>query len=303
MKSFVLAAALGASAVNAASRSFVEGVGQNGTSGQFVRLSSPSTVDVFQSENLTGGTEMRYKLTSWGVFYEDSGAQKVRLEHKLYADIFATDKVMFEVAFRPKSMGAPTDRNSIGEDYMACEMQQSTTDAAYWSASVSEGYYVCNDTLQVDDTDVCLGISASDDNYDKQNEGQSDWATPYTDDGLTGPEWCTKAYSSGSVRGPFECSALKCVAERSLDTGDAVNDLAFSPTPGSPDYMVIQPGRARVYINKSDSAFAFPVSSDAWIRASDSSLSPLELKISVGATSLMTSAVAVAALAVTLFSF
>ena len=111
----------------------------------------------------------------------------------------------------------------------------------------------------MDDTDVCKGIAGSDDNYDKQNEGQSDWATPYTDDGLSGAEWCTKAYSSGSVRGPFECSALKCVVERAFDTEDTANDLAFSVTSTSPDYMVIQPGRARVYINKADAQFIYPV--------------------------------------------
>lgn len=140
---------------------------------------------------------MRYTLTAWGVFYEDSGDQKIRIENKLYANIFATDKIVFEVAYRPKNMGSPTDRNSIGEDYFSCEMQQSTTDAAYWSASVSEGYYICNDTTLVYDDDVCKGLSSSDDNYTKQNEGQSDWATPYTDDGVSGPYWCTKAYSDG----------------------------------------------------------------------------------------------------------
>ena len=151
----------------------------------------------------------------------------------MYADIFATDKVMFEVSFRPKKLGAPTDRNSIAEDYFACEMQQSTTDPAYWSASPSEGYYICTDAYIVDDTDVCKGLYADagndvdNTNFGKTNEGQSDWVTPYVDDGESGPEWCTKAYKNGEERGPFECSAIKCVIERAFDTKDPEKDLAF----------------------------------------------------------------------------
>lgn len=156
----------------------------------------------------------------------------------------------------------------------------------------------------MDDTDVCLGISASDDNYDKTNEGQSDWVTPYVDDGESGPEWCTKAYSNGKERGPYECSAIKCVIERSFDTHDTTNDLAFAPTPSSPDYMVIQPGRARVYINKNTDGFATPVSSDDWIYdKTANTLEPLELKVQTGATQLVASAFAIVAAAVTLVNF
>ena len=59
------------------------------------------------------------------------------------ADIFATDTILFELAFRPKSLGKPTDEASIGEDYVQCEMSRSSTDGAFWSASVAEGYYIC----------------------------------------------------------------------------------------------------------------------------------------------------------------
>ena len=54
----------------------------------------------------------------------------VRLEHILTADIFATDKVLFEIAFRPGNLDAPTDTKTIGEDYVTCEMSQSSTDKA-----------------------------------------------------------------------------------------------------------------------------------------------------------------------------
>ena len=57
-------------------------------------------------------------ISSYGVFYEDSGEEKIRLVHKLTTDIFADDEVTFEVAFRPSSLPAPTDTATIGEDYV-----------------------------------------------------------------------------------------------------------------------------------------------------------------------------------------
>lgn len=60
------------------------------------------------------------------------------------ANIFATDTILFELAFRPKTLGKPTDEASIGEDYVQCEMSRSSTDGAFWSASVAEGYYLCS---------------------------------------------------------------------------------------------------------------------------------------------------------------
>jgi len=63
-------------------------------------------------------TKLKWEISSYGVFYEDSGEEKVRLIHKLQADIFAADEVTFEVAFRPKSLPAPTDTATIGEDYV-----------------------------------------------------------------------------------------------------------------------------------------------------------------------------------------
>lgn len=44
--------------------------------------------------------------------------------------------------------------------------------------------------------------------------------------------------------------------ERDMDTGDEDNDLRFTPTPSNPDYLVIKPGRAKLYINKTLANFA-----------------------------------------------
>ena len=108
-------------------------------------------------------------------------------------------------------------------------MSQSSTDGAFWSASVVEGYYICSgDSLDV--ADACGGTLATDAdaNYTKQTEGTSDWVTPYSDDD---PDdfWCTKANTTeGATLIPYECTALKCVIERLMDTGDTEADLAFT---------------------------------------------------------------------------
>ena len=175
---------------------------------------------------------------------------------------------MFEIAFRPKNLPNPTDTLTIGEDYVQCEMSRSSTDTTFWSASVVEGFYVCNGNFgATDSTNVCLGIAGDDANYTATAEGTSDWATPFTDDDFDNT-WCTKTNNTdGDELNPYECSALKCTIERALDTEDIISDLAFTPTVTAPDFMVIQPGRARLYINKSDTQFSYPVSNDYAIAA------------------------------------
>jgi hypothetical protein len=221
----------------------------------------------------------------------------VRLEHILTADIFATDKVLFEIAFRPGSLDAPTDTKTIGEDYVTCEMSQSSTDKAFWSASVNEGFYVCNGTsAKTDSTNVCKGIADSDSNYTSTAESTSDWATPFPDEDPNDP-WCTKANTKiGEQLSPYECSKLRCIIERKLNTGDAVKDLKFTVKPGKPDSIVIQPGRARLFINKSNSLFQYALKND-WSATEQS------LVIESGAAQLILSAISSAAIIVALYSF
>jgi len=47
-----------------------------------------------------------------------------------------------------------------------------------------------------------------------------------------------------------------------LNTGDEVNDLKFTVKPGITDAIVIQPGRARLFINKSNALTAFALKND-----------------------------------------
>lgn len=112
--------------------------------------------------------------------------------------------------------------------------------------------YVCKGA---DASDTCAFITDPAD-YEQNPESTSDWVTPYSDDD---PDdfWCTKKNTVlNADLSPFECSKIKCVMERDMDTGDEDNDLRFTPTPNNPDYLVIKPGRAKLYINKTLANFA-----------------------------------------------
>lgn len=87
---------------------------------------------------------------------------------------------------------------------------------------------------------------------------------------------------------PTECSALKCYMERDLSTGNTDKDLAFTPTAVKEDYMVIKPGRAKVWINKATTNFALPAMNDA-------NITPLELKVPLSATFITVSLASAAA--------
>ena len=106
-------------------------------------------------------------------------------------------------------------------------MSQSSSDGAFWSASVSEGYYSCEGDY---DLDPCKYYSADDAIFKANPETASDWVTPYADDDPT-DFWCTKANTTiGAALSPYECTALQCVIERDLDTGNVDEDFRFTPT-------------------------------------------------------------------------
>lgn len=308
MKSFALVSSLAvlASAArklpgDAASRSFQEGAGRDGTNGQWARFSKASSLNVLGT---TYGEEssIAWNIRAWTVFYEDSGTQRLRLEHTLEALIFATDTINFEIAFRPQNEPDPTDVSTIGEDYVSCDMSRSTTDGAFWSANVAEGMYVCKGD---DATNRCLYISGDDSNYEQNPESTSDWVTPYEDDDED-DFWCTKANTEiGETLSPFECTAIKCIVERDLYTGfdNEAEDLKFTPKAladgtigGTPDKLVIQPGRAKLYINKTLSNFQ--TSATNGVESGE-----LTLDVPTGATSLLFSALSAVTVTVAALAF
>ena len=120
--------------------------------------------------------------------------------------------------------------------------------------------------------------------------------TPFADDDSTNP-WCTHVNTTiGEALIPWECSELKCIVERDMDTGDADNDLIFTPTPTAADYMVIQPGRAKLYINKTLQNHAFALSNDF-------NADEITIAVPTGASSLLLSAASATAVALAALAF
>ncbi len=132
---------------------------------------------------------------------------------------------------------------------------------------------------------------ADDSFWTPSDESTSDWVKPFDD---KDPEnfWCTKANTvKGAALLPYECTKLKCYMERLLDTSDTIKDLKFSPTVDAPDKMVINPRRARVYINKS--TYATSAMNDA----------KLELTIPLGADRLLAATLSTVAVVVSTLAF
>ena len=168
---------------------------------------------------------LQWTITPTGVWYEDTGEQMIRLEHNLKTNVYATDRVTFEINFTPDGFKT-SDTETIGEDYVQCEMTQNTTDGFFWTAQVVEGYVKCAGTELVDD--VCgwsiNPLYMQDNMYTQTPESSYDWVA-FTDDDPTDP-WCTHANTEvGATLLPYECTQLKCIIERPLDTGDDLKDL------------------------------------------------------------------------------
>ena len=177
-------------------------------------------------------------------------------------------------------------------------MSQSSSDTAFWTAKVAEGYYICKPTTPPDASNVCWNIYTDEDsNYTQTTESTSDWVAPFSDEDDPSDFWCTKANSDGNTLLDYECTALRCYIERDLDTEDTTRDFAFDQTEvlttdGSTETMIIQPGRGKVYINKTTAQFAYAATNDVEI----------EIPVPAGASNLAAAAV-FSALALALISF
>ena len=175
-------------------------------------------------------------------------------------------------------------------------MSQSSTDGYYWAASVAEGYYICDGA---DAANVCLYIT-DDANYEQKPESTSDWVTPYSDD-EPDDAWCTHTNTViGDALSPFECSAIQCVIERDLDTGNVVEDFRFTPgtATGEEDYLVIAPGRAKLYINKT--LGNFQTGSE---NVGNTNTEGWKLTVGTGATGLLVSALSAATVTLAALAF
>lgn len=133
-------------------------------------------------------------------------------------------------------------------------MTQNSADKTFWKAQITDGWSSCKGSNTSDrctpDPLVPAELGYKDDAfYGANTENASDWAAPFQDNDPEDP-WCTKVNTTdGAAKIAYECSKIRCVMERLLDTKNTVQDLKFSPTEAAADKLVILPGRAKVYIN------------------------------------------------------
>ena len=193
----------------------------------------------------------------------------MRWTHYLTADILETDQIMFEVSFYTGTDAEANTRQTkkiadIAEDGGRCTLQISSASPTYWTATVSDIYYVCNNSQFTEDSDDplvrCYDTSPNDNTYTNDTptveaNDENDWTVPDDGDDEFDDPWCTRAGSSGSWS-PFRCKSIICVMERNMVTEDdkdsatdSYYDFAFS-TDGVDDIMQIRPERAKLYFNK-----------------------------------------------------
>jgi hypothetical protein len=212
----------------------------NETEGQLVRVTSELSTTIIDTASV------KWKVYSQSRFYEDSGEQKLRLTHELQANIFYSDSIQFELAYRPESQPAPTDATALGLDFVRCQLSNDSSDRRYWSATLIDGKYACGGS---DPTDRCKDVTLAE--VTETSEPSTDWVTPFSDepDGTESP-WCSNASTVGQPESDYACTKIKCYMERPFDTGDATNDYPFAPTDSQTnDKLLIAAGFANLEFN------------------------------------------------------
>lgn len=143
----------------------------------------------------------------------------MRFHHSLTLPILPTDEVQFELAFRSSSDPFIDNVTTLAEDSGTCVLVQNNDDSRFWVSTAGDQYYTCTDYV-CDTTTAFPQLLTS--------ESQQDWTALIQD---TDPDdrFCTEETDALT---PYVCSAIKCIHERPLDTGD-VYDFQFSETADS----------------------------------------------------------------------
>ena len=192
---------------------------------------------------------MVWKAYSSSWYNTDTGDQKLQIRHHLEMNILASDIIEFEMSFRPNSKPYATSATAIGEDYFICKLTQDSDSPQFWTADISDGYYLCEASTPDGNGDYCNGVDYSAKSQETQDSVS--WATPYADDDEK-DFWCTHA-GDKDTWSPFECTAIQCPVWRNLDTLDVTRDLSFTTT--AADQMNVRIGRAMLRINSDTTGF------------------------------------------------
>jgi len=174
----------------------------------------------------------------------------MRIIHELKANIHYADTVTFEVAFTSDFDKWTDPVNDMLEDAGHCIVSQNADDTRFWITTVEDYYYTC---ANVDCSDETLDPKVWRTEELTRNEDDiNNWIPGLLDDDPSN-KFCTPmkpvsysgtpdedTYRDLEAEAYYECSKIKCVHQRRLDTSldeyepDDAHDFQFSETAGSP---------------------------------------------------------------------
>ena len=182
---------------------------------------------------------IKWGVKTRGIYDQDTGATWIQVNHTLTMDILATDMITFDLNFDNEATGKSiVEPNVITYDSSRCIIKQNTRDTDYWEMTPFDGYWFKSSDSPPKYT------------YTQDYVTSQDWKCRIIDDAtLDTDKFCQKppAVTPPTPASPYACKSLKCVVERPLITNDNLYDAQFSTTTGTPEFMVIKPGRALLY--------------------------------------------------------
>lgn len=126
---------------------------------------------------------MKWDILVNSYMNEDTGSQRLRIQHRLQAPIMSTDKVLFELAFKAASIADPTVGTLIKYDMVRCQMEMNTNDNRFWVPTLTDGYYT-------KDASIIANQEPSTELAENNN-----WVTPFADNNAL-DRWCIPANTS-----------------------------------------------------------------------------------------------------------
>lgn len=162
----------------------------------------------------------------------------MRVTHELEAGIYKDDTVTFEISFVPKSKWDNVDDSDyaggLGEDAGRCDLNINSADPMIWDVTLTDIYYKCNGTPAAPTgatEPLVTKCSSPANNYNSnsvlsESSSNNQWTSPFEDTDEDDP-WCVQA-NTATTWSPYQCSKIKCVMERLLDTGDTIYDWSFN---------------------------------------------------------------------------
>lgn len=134
-------------------------------------------------ENTNGATTASEDNYVWKIitqtFYEvDTGYRWLRVTHVLNANIAADDVVTFDLSFTSSYDNWIDPKNDMIEDSGRCTVQQNADDTRFWTTSVTDYYWQCD---EVDCTNSGSSIWRSG-SYSATADTVNDWVVAVEDD-------------------------------------------------------------------------------------------------------------------------